>query len=60
MPLYNSKCKTCGEVHEYIAKIKDIDNTPVCCGEKTERVLLAAPLGFVDKPAFMSKYKHIY
>lgn len=60
MPLYNARCKACNNIHEYVAKIKDIDNTPVCCQEKTERVLLKGPIGIVDNPAFQSKYKHMY
>lgn len=60
MPLYDARCNKCGKTQEYIARIIDIDNTPICCEEKTERVLLKGPIGIVDKPAFQSKYKHMY
>ena len=60
MPIYDSKCNKCNSIKEYSTKISERDNTPECCGEKTERVLLKGPIGFVDNLAFMSNYKKLY
>lgn len=60
MPTYNSKCSECNKVHEYVTKVSSRENSPVCCGVPTKRIMLGAPLGVVDNPAFMSKYKHLY
>jgi putative FmdB family regulatory protein len=60
MPLYNSKCNKCGHYYEFMSKVNERDKTPPCCGELTERVLLQAPVGYVDNPAFMSQYKKLY
>lgn len=60
MPTYDSVCKTCGAHYEYSAKVAVRDTTPVCCNSNTERKLVKAPQGYVDKPAFMSNYKHLY
>lgn len=54
MPLYESLCHRCNKVHTYWAKADDRLNTPECCGEKTEKVILSAPMGIVDIPAYVS------
>jgi hypothetical protein len=36
---YEAKCKTCGKVHQYRAKVAERETTPVCCNERTERTL---------------------
>lgn len=52
MPTYTACCPKCGRVHEYKSSIADrAENRPVCCGEKTEGVIIHPPMGFVDKPA---------
>ena len=60
MPMYEAKCRKCGEETTYMATIENMYQTPVCCGQPMEKVILTAPMGFVDNPAFMSKYKHLY
>jgi hypothetical protein len=60
MPIYNAKCTECGKVHEYSKRIAERDDTPTCCNLPTERFLEKAPMGFVDNPAFMSKYRKMY
>ncbi len=52
MPTYTSACAKCGKVHEYKSTIGErINNRPECCGQKTEGVIVHAPMGFVDTPA---------
>lgn len=42
MPMkYDSLCSECGKHHEYIAKIKDRNNTPECCDKPTTRMIVA-------------------
>lgn len=60
MPMYDARCNICGKVHEYFTKVNDRERTPVCCETPTERILTKGPMGFVDNPAFMSKYKKMY
>lgn len=54
MPVYQSKCAKCGMVHEYIRKIAECLDTPICCGEKTKKVILTAPMGWVENIAYTS------
>jgi hypothetical protein len=60
MPTYDAHCKICDKTFEYTSKIADRDTTPLCCYTKTERVTIVAPLGVVDNPMFMTKYKKLY
>ena len=60
MPIYEAKCKRCGKQQDYMASIENMYQTPVCCGQPMEKVILTAPSGFVDSPAHMSQYKHLY
>lgn len=41
MAVYASICHHCHREHEYVQRIADRDNTPECCGTKTERILVA-------------------
>jgi len=41
MPTYSARCSHCGSEHEYITRIADRDDTPVCCEAKTERFIVA-------------------
>lgn len=52
--LYEARCNVCGRVQEYCQPAKDYLNTPFCCGQKTEKVILTAPYGVVDIPAYQS------
>lgn len=61
MPYYDAKCPSCGKEVEYLKKISDMYDTPICeCGIKMEKVILKAPPGFVDNPAFMTRFKKMY
>ena len=52
--IYESICRQCGKVHEYIKPAAQCYETPECCGQKTEKVILTAPYGVVDIPAYQS------
>lgn len=54
MPIYEAQCLKCGKVQEYYQTAANCRDTPVCCGEKTEKVILTAPFGIVDIPAYVS------
>lgn len=43
MPLYNTKCRSCGATASVFRKIAEMDNLPPCdeCGNTVERVLSA-------------------
>lgn len=41
MPTYIAKCRICNSEHVYISKIDNREITPICCGEKTARSLVA-------------------
>lgn len=54
MPLYEARCRACGSVHEYVRPIARCMETPICCAAPTEKVILSAPFGQVDIPAYES------
>ena len=54
MPIYESRCKECGTVHEYYQTASKCRETPFCCGFQTEKIILTAPFGVVDIPAYQS------
>ena len=54
MPCYESRCHECGKVHEYYQPAERYRETPFCCGVQTEKVILTAPFGQVDIPAYVS------
>jgi putative FmdB family regulatory protein len=54
MPIYESRCNKCGKIHDYIRTIANYLDTPECCGEKSQKVILSAPMGIVDIPAYES------
>ena len=60
MPIYEAKCERCQKETTYTARIENMHQTPVCCGQPMKRVILTAPLGFVDNPAFMKRYAKMY
>jgi putative FmdB family regulatory protein len=53
MPLYEIKCRVCGEHQDIFRKLADWDNLPDCCGEPTSRVL-SAPAVFEDIKPYKS------
>lgn len=54
MPLYESMCHQCGKVHNYYKPAARYLETPECCGQRTEKVILTPPFGVVDIPAYQS------
>ena len=40
MPTYQSRCKHCDSLIDFVRKIDERDDTPICCGEKTSRQLV--------------------
>lgn len=42
MPLYATKCETCGKPDSIFRKVAERDeNLPVCCGKATQRIISA-------------------
>lgn len=61
MPTYDAKCPACGKEQEYIRRVAQMLDTPVCeCGTKMDKVITKAPMGYVDNPLFMSRFKKMY
>jgi len=60
MPIYEAKCKQCNTETTYRASISEMYQTPICCGQPMEKVILSGVLGAVDKPHFMTKFKNLY
>lgn len=54
MPCYESECLKCGARHEYVRPAAMYLDTPMCCGQKTEKRIFSAPMGIVDIPAYES------
>lgn len=54
MPIYEAHCDKCGKYQDYYQTVAECHNTPECCGAKTQKVILSAPMGIVDIPAYVS------
>lgn len=54
MPVYEAKCNQCGALREYIRPVAQYDDTPMCCGEKTEKVILSSPMAVMDIQPYQS------
>lgn len=54
MPVYESRCNVCSKVHDYIRPVAQCMDTPECCGQKTQKVILSAPMGYVENIAYTS------
>lgn len=48
MPVYQAVCLTCGKYHEYIRHFAQCRDTPACCGAKTDKRILSAPMMRAD------------
>lgn len=46
--IYESVCLTCGTHHTYVRRAADYLDTPVCCGQKTEKRIFTAPSARMD------------
>lgn len=40
MPVYTTECRKCGKTEEIFRTIATMDDLPVCCGEKTHRIIV--------------------
>ena len=54
MPVYEARCNQCGKIQDYIRRAENYLDTPECCGQKTEKVILSAPMGWVENIAYTS------
>ena len=45
--IYESRCNSCGKLYEYIKPAAQYLESPFCCGERTQKVILNAPMGHV-------------
>lgn len=52
--IYEAKCAICGRVEDYVRPIAERMNTPRCCWRPMEKVILTAPYGQPDIPAYTS------
>ena len=52
--IYESVCMECGKYFEYIKPAAQCKESPFCCGFQTRKVILSAPMGIVDIPAYES------
>lgn len=46
--IYESVCLTCWKYHTYVRKAADYLDTPECCGQKTSKRILSAPMARMD------------
>lgn len=49
MPVYDSKCRNCGALGQYISVVEERYSLPPChkCGGERSKIILTAPKGFV-------------
>jgi hypothetical protein len=48
MPVYEAVCLKCGKYHEYVRPVSACMDTPECCGTKTDKRILSAPMARPD------------
>lgn len=48
MPIYEAVCSNCGKYHEYICHSSKCYDTPVCCGQATDKRILTPPRTIMD------------
>lgn len=53
MPYYTVCCKECGSTQDIFRSLKEYDNLPECCGQKTYR-RICAPAVFADFAPYRS------
>ncbi len=54
MPIYESRCLSCGRDYEYIKPASQYLDSPFCCGERTQKVILTPPMGYVENIYYTS------
>lgn len=45
--IYESRCNSCGKTYEYIKPAAQYLESPFCCGEQTQKVIINPPMGHV-------------
>lgn len=53
MPIYATKCQSCGRAQDVYRSVANYDDLPECCGQKVER-LICAPLVMNDIAPYKS------
>lgn len=54
MPIYEARCNTCGKVQDYYQTAANCLMTPECCGASMQKVILTAPVGYVQNISYQS------
>ena len=54
MPIYEARCGKCGKHHDYFQPISNRADTPECCGERSEKVILNSATAYGDTPSYQS------
>jgi hypothetical protein len=54
VPVYEARCNVCGKVQEYFQTVVNCLQTPECCGVASEKVILSAPMGYVQEIHYTS------
>ena len=54
MPIYEAHCQKCGRYQDYYQTVSNCHDTPMCCADKTSKVIRSAPMAIVDIPAYVS------
>jgi hypothetical protein len=54
MPLYEARCTVCKKNHDYYQTVANCQDTPICCGVKTEKVIFNPPMGYVHNIHYTS------
>lgn len=54
MPVYEAKCSQCGTVTDYYQSVANCMKTPECCGHSMTKVILTAPMGYVENIEYQS------
>ena len=52
--IYESQCNKCGRSYEYIKPASQYLDSPFCCGERTQKVILTPPMGYVENIHYTS------
>lgn len=52
--IYEAQCKACRRVEDYVRPVAQCMETPECCGVPMQKVILTAPFGQPDIPAYTS------
>jgi hypothetical protein len=54
MPIYTAKCRVCENVEDYVRPVAQCMDVPHCCDQPMQKVILSAPMGYVENIAYTS------